>query len=196
MPTPATHCGIIVGVDGSPASKVAVDWAARDAAMRKVPLTVVNVLYPPTAGHTPMVSTSYMQWQEDEGRKILNDALKTVEESAKQLGPIDVSGELMTGPPVPTLVELSTDAEMVVVPWPWPRHARPAPARVGQHRAGPSRALPGCGHPRRKPTDAPPVTGTGAARYRRLTRIGVGHRDRLRRSVAPRSGTGRPACLE
>ena len=42
MSTPATHRGIIVGVDGSPAAKVAVDWAARDAAMRKVPLAVVS----------------------------------------------------------------------------------------------------------------------------------------------------------
>jgi nucleotide-binding universal stress UspA family protein len=98
MSTRATHRGIIVGVDGSPASKVAVDWAARDAAIRKIPLTVVNV-----------------QSQEDEERTILNEALKTVEESAKQVGPIDVSGELATGPPIPTLVDLSTDAEMVVV---------------------------------------------------------------------------------
>ena len=59
MSTRATHRGIIVGVDGSPASKVAVDWAARDAAIRKIPLTVVNV-----------------RWQEDEERTILNDALK------------------------------------------------------------------------------------------------------------------------
>ena len=37
MSAPATHRGIVVGVDGSPPSKVAVDWAARDAAMRKIP---------------------------------------------------------------------------------------------------------------------------------------------------------------
>ncbi|WGI36031.1 universal stress protein (plasmid) [Mycolicibacterium aubagnense] len=115
MPSPATHRGIVVGVDGSPASNVAVDWAARDAAMRKIPLTVVNVLYPPTAGHTPMVSTFYRQWLKDEGRKVLTDALRTVEDSTKQIGPLDVSGELMSGPPVPTLVDVSKDAEMLVV---------------------------------------------------------------------------------
>ena len=115
MPTPATHRGIVVGVDGSPASNVAVDWAARDAAMRKIPLTVVNVLYPPTAGHTPLVSTFYRQWLKDEGRKVLTDALRTVEDSTKRIGPLDVSGELMTGPPVPTLVDVSKDAEMLVV---------------------------------------------------------------------------------
>ena len=35
---------IVVGVDGSPFSKAAVWWAARDAAMRDVALTVVHVL--------------------------------------------------------------------------------------------------------------------------------------------------------
>ena len=53
MSTPAPHRGIIVGVDGSPASKVAVDWAARDAAMRKIPLAVVNVIYPPAGATFP-----------------------------------------------------------------------------------------------------------------------------------------------
>ena len=117
MSTPATHRGIIVGVDGSSAAKVAVDWAARDAAMRKVPLAVVTVLDPP-AGHTfpkNPIPLEYVRWQEDEGRTVLNDALKTVEDSAKQLGPINVRGELMTGLAVPILGELSKDAEMVVV---------------------------------------------------------------------------------
>ena len=113
MSTPATHRGIIVGVDGSPPSKVAVDWAARDAVMRKIPLTVVNVFHPPMMIHETRMSP--VQRQVDEERTILNEALKTVEESTKQVGPIDVSGELMTGSPVPTLVDLSKDAEMVVV---------------------------------------------------------------------------------
>jgi nucleotide-binding universal stress UspA family protein len=47
MPAPVTHHGIVVGVDGSPSAKTAVDWAARDAAMRGVPLTLVHVLAPP-----------------------------------------------------------------------------------------------------------------------------------------------------
>jgi nucleotide-binding universal stress UspA family protein len=34
MSKPSTHAGIVVGVDGSPASKAAVGWAARDAELR------------------------------------------------------------------------------------------------------------------------------------------------------------------
>jgi nucleotide-binding universal stress UspA family protein len=119
MATPATHRGILVGVDGSSASTVAVDWAARDATMRKVPLTLVNVLDLPMAttvrGFPMPMPPEYMQWQQDEGRKVLNDTLKTVEDRTRQIGPLDVSSELMIGPPVPTLVELSKDAAMVVV---------------------------------------------------------------------------------
>ena len=119
MSTPAMHRGIVVGVDGSPASKVAVDWAARDAVMRNVPLTVVSVLDPSVAttirGIPMPMPPEFTQWQQDEGRTILNDALKTVEDSTKHLGPVEVSSELMIGPPVPILVDLSKDAAMVVV---------------------------------------------------------------------------------
>ena len=43
MSMPTTHHGIAVGVDGSPPSKVAVDWAAREASLRGLPLTLVHV---------------------------------------------------------------------------------------------------------------------------------------------------------
>src|SRR5690349_9260022 len=36
------HPGIVVGVDGSEGSKVALRWAARDAQLRGVPLTLVH----------------------------------------------------------------------------------------------------------------------------------------------------------
>ena len=87
--------------------------------MRKVPLTLVNVLDLPMAttvrGFPMPMPPEYMQWQQDEGRKVLNDTLKTVEDRTRQIGPLDISSELMIGPPVPTLVELSKEAAMVVV---------------------------------------------------------------------------------
>ena len=47
MSTPRTHHGIVVGVDGSPPSKVAVDWAAREALLRNLPLTLIHVIPSP-----------------------------------------------------------------------------------------------------------------------------------------------------
>lgn len=47
MSAVVSRLGIVVGVDGSPFSKAAVWWAARDAAMRDVALTVVHVFTAP-----------------------------------------------------------------------------------------------------------------------------------------------------
>jgi len=45
----STHPGIVVGVDGSPGSNGAVQWAAHTAELRNVSLTLVHVV-PATAG--------------------------------------------------------------------------------------------------------------------------------------------------
>jgi nucleotide-binding universal stress UspA family protein len=115
MSLPVTQHGIVVGVDGSPVSKLAIEWAARNAAMRNVALTVVNV--DPPSGLLGDVTDpiEYAQWQQDVGRRILDEALKTVEECAKHVGPIDVNDQSLTGAPVPVLTDLSKDALMVVV---------------------------------------------------------------------------------
>jgi len=123
MSLPVTHRGIIVGVDGSSGSKLAVDWAARDAAMRNVALTVVNALDPPlllteptpySFGGGMSMAPGYREWQQDAGREILNDALKTVEDATKG-SPIEVTSEMVNGPAVRTLVDLSKEAQLVVV---------------------------------------------------------------------------------
>ena len=123
MSLPVTHRGIIVGVDGSSISKLAVDWAAHDAAMRNVALTVVNVQDPPmllteptpySFGGGMSMAPGYLEWQQEAGRKILNDALKTVEDATKG-SPIEVTSEMVNGHAVRTLVDLSKEAQLVVV---------------------------------------------------------------------------------
>ena len=107
---------IVVGVDGSAASKVALDWAARDAARREVPIKLVNVLNPPVVMAFPEVPMppGYLQWQEDEGRKVLESARATVEEATRGSA-VEISSEMVSGSTVPTLVEESKTASMVVV---------------------------------------------------------------------------------
>jgi len=41
MSEPTTRRGIVVGVNGSDPCRAAVHWAARDAAMRNAPLTLL-----------------------------------------------------------------------------------------------------------------------------------------------------------
>ena len=116
MSASAHHGGIVVAVDGSPAAKVAADWAARNAAMRRLPLKLVLVLNPPVPMGFPEVPlpSSYFEWQETQGRKALDDALSVAEAAAGD-APIEVTSELTGGPTVPTLIDLSKTAQMIVV---------------------------------------------------------------------------------
>jgi nucleotide-binding universal stress UspA family protein len=107
---------IVVAVDGSPPSRVAVDWAARDAARRNLPLKLVHILNPPvvmTFAEVPMPPT-FLDWQREAGRKLLDDALTTVSEATGGHS-LQVSSDMITGPTVPTLVDLSKEARMIVV---------------------------------------------------------------------------------
>ena len=116
MSTPAGTKPVIVGVDDSPPSRVAVDWAARDAARRGVPLKLVFVLQPPVVMAFPDVPMppSYLQWQEGQGAELLERSLATVREAAGET-PLEVTTEMVSGPAVPVLADLSTGAEMIVV---------------------------------------------------------------------------------
>ncbi|OBK44645.1 universal stress protein [Mycobacterium gordonae] len=120
-----SNTGLVVGVDGSSASNAAVTWAARDAAMRNAPLTLVHMLstYVPTFPQIPLPG-GVAVWQEEDGRLVLEEAAKLARESAG--GAIAVTTELKSSPPISTLVQLSEDADMVVVG----SHGRGAVGRV------------------------------------------------------------------
>ena len=53
MSSHAMNPGVVVGVDGSSSSKRAVQWAAHEARMRNVPLTLVHVVVTPSWGPAP-----------------------------------------------------------------------------------------------------------------------------------------------
>lgn len=116
MSAPANRHGIVVGVDGSSAANAAVVWAAREAAMRHVSLTVVHMVNAmvPTLPQLP-VSAGVAVWQEEHGRQVLEQALKIAEDAVSTDRTIDVTSELRCSPPVPTLVDMSDEAEMIVV---------------------------------------------------------------------------------
>ena len=60
------------------------------------------------------MAPGYLEWQQDAGREILNDAFKTVRDATKG-SPIEVTSEMVNGPAVRTLVNLSKEAALVVV---------------------------------------------------------------------------------
>jgi nucleotide-binding universal stress UspA family protein len=116
MSTSTQDRGIVVGVDGSPASRVAVDWAARDAALRNRPLTLVHVANPVVAtwSQSPMPG-DFGKWQQERGQSFLDDAVEVARRATTAIERPQPQTEIHYAATVPTLVELSRDADMVVV---------------------------------------------------------------------------------
>jgi len=108
--------GIIVAADGSPASNAAVCWAARDAVLRHIPLTVVHVVNPVVTAwpHSPLPD-GVAVWQENEGRRILADSLKLARDTVNDNPRIPIESELIFSATAPTFVDLSKEAELIVV---------------------------------------------------------------------------------
>jgi nucleotide-binding universal stress UspA family protein len=107
--------GIVVGVDESPAAKIAVQWATWDAELRKIPLTLVHAISPEVATWPNVrLPAGLARWQQDRGRRLVDDAFKVVEEASRRGGPAEVHSEVLPSAAVRTLVDLSKNAELVV----------------------------------------------------------------------------------
>ena len=112
MPEPTTRRGIAVGVDGSDPSRAAVRWAAREAAMRNVVLTLAHVVHLryPKMPQTPL-PVGFGEWLEEQGQTFLEEA----ERIAKGSGLSRVEAGMFTAATIPTLLDVSKHAEMLVV---------------------------------------------------------------------------------
>jgi len=98
------HPGIVVGVDGSTGSKIAVQWAVRDAELRNVPLTLVHVLS----------AASRTESKRAQGQQILDEALQQAIES-RLCASSQFHCEMRSGKTLSALMEMSKQAALVVV---------------------------------------------------------------------------------
>ncbi len=117
MSTQSGAVGIVAGVDGSAPSRVAVDWAARDAALRRVPLTLVYVLPGATVQswiQVPLPS-AFFEDEQEAAREALADARGVAEAAARGVDGFRVEERTMSGQPVQVLADLSKEADMIVV---------------------------------------------------------------------------------
>ncbi|MET7339611.1 universal stress protein [Nonomuraea sp. NPDC005650] len=98
---------IVVGVDGSQASLVAVEWAAREAAMRGVPIHLVNVV--------PALDLPAGAPSEEVRRCVHKHALFVLEDALQHVRTGEARTQILTGDPRLGLIKASKDAELLVV---------------------------------------------------------------------------------
>jgi nucleotide-binding universal stress UspA family protein len=108
--------GIVVGIDGSPNSERALDWAMREAAAVHAPLTVLTVHEVAKSywGDIPVTGPADPPLLE----KLRQAAEEMTRRSASQLGeakPASVNVRAVSGFVVRELVDASQDADLVVV---------------------------------------------------------------------------------
>jgi nucleotide-binding universal stress UspA family protein len=108
--------GIVVGVDGSPNSERALDWAMREAAAVHVPVTVITVHEVPKSywGGIPVVGPA------DEA--LLEKLRQAAEEMTQQAlgrlgdaGAVSAAVRAVNGFVVKELVDASEDADLLVL---------------------------------------------------------------------------------
>ena len=69
---------VVDGVDGSPTSTAAVQWAARSALSRDVALTVVHVARPSaTTWVSSLVPNDLDTWKTSTGEQVVADAMQS-----------------------------------------------------------------------------------------------------------------------
>jgi nucleotide-binding universal stress UspA family protein len=99
---------IMVGVDGSPASRAALEWAARRAQLQKRPLLLVHAV------PDYLVSPESVEYQGL--RASFEGMLNSEANCARGFGPgVEVRSSLLFGEPAQVLAELSARSSMVVV---------------------------------------------------------------------------------
>jgi nucleotide-binding universal stress UspA family protein len=108
--------GIVVGVDGSPNSERALDWAMRQAAAVHAPLTVIAVHEVPKSywGNIPVIGPA----DEPVLENLRQAAEELTQRAASRLGdagPVSVKVQAVSGFVVKELVDASQDADLVVL---------------------------------------------------------------------------------
>lgn len=107
---------ILVCVDGSAAALGAVRWAARDAALRSAPLTLVHISDAPLPEWFEVAALAGgRQWHEQRARDFIESAIRIAEEVTDGCGPVQIDSKVFNSATVPTLVGLSAEVQTVVV---------------------------------------------------------------------------------
>jgi nucleotide-binding universal stress UspA family protein len=108
--------GIVVGIDGSHNASSALEWAMKEAAIRKAPLTVITVNAVPASYWSG--APVELPGDHEKVAEIRKTAEAAVAETAEKLGadrPESATVTAMSGFPAKTLIDASSGADLVVV---------------------------------------------------------------------------------
>ena len=105
----------ITGVDGSAESRAATSWAAREAALRDEPVTLMCVVQPVVAWPIGAGQGAIAKWQMDTARDVIAQSRNDVTAATTHARPLEVRGEVLCSNAVQALVDASKDAQMLVV---------------------------------------------------------------------------------
>ncbi|KAF2776435.1 universal stress protein [Streptomyces sp. OM5714] len=102
---------ITVGIDGSPESHAAAEWAAREAGLRDLPVRLLHVWEPVPApmAEDPILGTETHQYWTEHVPRRMGEGLRL-----RHPG-VEVSCDQRSGPPANTLVEAVDEAELLVL---------------------------------------------------------------------------------
>jgi nucleotide-binding universal stress UspA family protein len=107
--------GIIVGVDGSGHSQRALEWAAREAALRQAPLTVLTV-HQALAGYAGgAVDYPGDKAATERAREAAQTETDKVLDAIGDQRPAKVTVQAVNGLPAEELIRASADAEIIVL---------------------------------------------------------------------------------
>ena len=108
--------GIIVGIDGSAHSRKALEWAVREAAVRRAPLTVLTVHQAVAGYFTSPVDYPGDKELTDQARKVAQEETDDVlDEAGEGSRPPSVTVQAVNGLPAEELLRAAADADMLVV---------------------------------------------------------------------------------
>ncbi|MDA8284033.1 MAG: universal stress protein [Actinomycetota bacterium] len=103
---------IVVGVDGSDASKDALAWAARQAELTGASIQVVTAWHVPMAAYSAAVSVPTGYEFEQQARKVLDATIVAVLGDQPN---VQVTTSVVEGHPAPELLAAAAAAELLVV---------------------------------------------------------------------------------
>jgi nucleotide-binding universal stress UspA family protein len=112
----ATKYGILVAVDGSAESDAAVAWATREAVLRHLPVTLFHAVAPVVVGWpVGQLYEEMPDWQKDNGDQVIERARTVLAASLDGAEPPPARTVMPYADVVPTLIEASKEASMLVV---------------------------------------------------------------------------------